>query len=235
MACLLPGLGGKLFADTGRRCWTTAHPYRERAHGPQGRGCTGDGRQRRARAAHLSRAGEGGGAYRRHVCPEPRRGGGCRPRADIEISDQRRGLRLRHHRRRGRGAAGRRSDQALRPSRHPRQRRRLQQGDPVRRPRQPDDGGVGQDHRRQPDRADASYQGGGARHEGSGPGPHRQHLIRGGARAYGLVHRLCGVEGGPHPPHALHGGGLGARDAGQLRGAGPAGGHAGDRQPAARA
>ena len=36
----------------------------------------------------------------------------------------------------------------LRPSRHPRQRRRLQQGDPVRRPRRPDDGGMGQDHRR---------------------------------------------------------------------------------------
>ena len=132
-------------------------------------------------------------------------------------------------------AAGRRGDRALRPSRHPGQRRRLQQGDPVRRPRQSDDRGVGQDHGRQPDRADAPDQGGGAGHEGAGAGPHRQHRIGGGARADRLVDRLCGVEGGAHPPDALHGGGLGARDAGQLRGAGPAGGHARDRQSAPRA
>ena len=43
-----------------------------------------------------------------------------------------------------------------------------------------------------------------------------------------LVDRLRGVEGGPDPPHPLHGGGLGARDSRQLRGAGPAGGHARD-------
>ena len=55
-----------------------------------------------------------------------------------------------------------------------------------------------------------------------------------GLGPHGLVHRLCGVEGRPHPPHALHGGGAGARDAGQLRGAGPAGGHARDRQSPAR-
>jgi len=53
-------------------------------------------------------------------------------------------------------------------------------------------------------------------------------------RADGLLHRLCSVEGGPHSPHALHGGGTRARDARQLRGAGTAGGHAGDVQPAAR-
>ena len=44
-------------------------------------------------------------------------------------------------------------------------------------------GGVGQDHGRQPDRADAPHQGGGAGHEGPGPGPHRQHRLGGGARA----------------------------------------------------
>ena len=67
------------------------------------------------------------------------------------------------------------------------------------------------------------------------PRPHRQHLIRVGDRTDGLVDRLCGVEGGPHPPDALHGGGLGARDIGQLRRAGPFGWNACDGQSAARA
>jgi hypothetical protein len=40
-------------------------------------------RQRRARAAHLSRAGEGGRVYRRNVRAEPRRSGGYRARADL--------------------------------------------------------------------------------------------------------------------------------------------------------
>ena len=81
----------------------------------------------------------------------------------LELSDQRCGVRLRHHRWRGRGAADRRRDQAPRPHRHPGQRRRLQQGDPVHRSRQPYARGVGQDHGRQPDGADAADQGGGAR------------------------------------------------------------------------
>ena len=55
-----------------------------------------------------------------------------------------------------------------------------------------------------------------------------------GLRADRLIHRLCGVEGGPHPSHALHGGGAGARDAGQLRGAGTAGRHARNCQSPAR-
>ena len=67
-----------------------------------------------------------------------------------------------------------------------------------------------------------------------GRGPYRQHCVRGGASANGLVHRLCGVEGWPHPPHTLHGGGTGARDSRQLRGAGAAGGHARDIQSPTR-
>ena len=136
MACLRRALGTKLPADTGGAARHQRIRSQEDVHGAQGGGCTGDGRQRRARAAHLSRAGEGGRACRRHVCPEPRPGRGRRPRAGIQLSDQRRGVRLRHHRWRGRGAADRRRDPAPRPHRHPRQRRRLQQGDPVHRPRQ---------------------------------------------------------------------------------------------------
>jgi hypothetical protein len=45
-----------------------------------------------------------------------------------------------------------------------------------------------------------------------------------GAPADGFLHRLCGSEGRPDPPDTLHGRGDGARDAGQLRGAGSAGG-----------
>ena len=80
-----------------------------------------------------------------------------------------------------------------------------------------------------------AYEDGGAGHEGARPRPHRQHLIRSRARAYRFVDRLCGFEGGSDPPDALHGGGLGPRDAGQLRGAGPSRGHACDRQSPARA
>ena len=50
----------------------------------------------------------------------------------------------------------------------------------------------------------------------------------------GFVHRLCGFESGADPPDPLHGGGAGARDPGELRGTGVAGGHPCDRQPAAR-
>ena len=176
------------------------------------------------------RAGEGRRACRGHVRPEPGPGGGRRPRAGIELSGQRRGVRLRHHRRRCSREGGRRGDAAFRRSRHPRQRRRLQQGDPVRRSRQSNDRGVGQDHRGQPDRAYAPDQGGGSRHEGAGTRPRRQHLVGVGDRADRLVDRLCGVEGGADPPDALHGGGHGARDIGQLRGAGPARGHPCHRQ-----
>jgi short chain dehydrogenase len=41
-------------------------------------------------------------------------------------------------------------------------------------------------------------------------------------------------KSGSDPPDALHGGGVGPRDIGQLRGAGPVGGHARHRQSAAR-
>jgi len=42
-------------------------------------------------------------------------------------------------------------------------------------------------------------------------------------------------QGGPHSSHALHGGGAGTPRPGQLRGAGPAGGHTRNLQPPARA
>ena len=96
-------------------------------------------------------------------------------------------------------------------------------------------GGMGQDHGRQPDGADAPDQGGGAGHEGAGARPHRQHRFGRRAQPDRLFDRLCGVEGGADSSDALHGGGAGAGDAGQLRGAGPAGGHARDRQSPARA
>ncbi len=67
-----------------------------------------------------------------------------------------------------------------------------------------------------------------------GQRPHRQHLVGVRNRADRLVDRLCRVEGGPRPADALHGGGSGARDAGQLCRAGLVGGHARDRQSAAR-
>ena len=51
----------------------------------------------------------------------------------------------------------------------------------------------------------------------------------------GLVDRLCRIEGGADPSDALHGGGPGARDIGQLRGAGIIGRNAGDRQSSPRA
>ena len=149
-----------------------------------------------------------------------------------QLPDQCRRLRLRHHRcRRGRHA-DRRRHQALRPARYPGQRRRLQQVGRVPRPRQPDRGTLGQDHGGQPDRPDAPDQGRGAGHEGAGAGPDRQHLVRRRTDADRVVDRLCGVEGRPDPPDALHGGGAGARDAGELRRARPAGGHARHRQPA---
>src|SRR3712207_8385767 len=47
-----------------------------------------------------------------------------------------------------------------------RSRRRLQQGGTLPRPRRPDRPGVGPDHGREPDGADAPRQGGGAHHEG---------------------------------------------------------------------
>jgi 3-oxoacyl-[acyl-carrier protein] reductase len=49
-----------------------------------------------------------------------------------------------------------------------------------------------------------------------------------GAEPHRLVHRLCRVEGRAHTSDQVHGGGAGARDAGQLRRAGPAGRHARD-------
>jgi NAD(P)-dependent dehydrogenase (short-subunit alcohol dehydrogenase family) len=52
-----------------------------------------------------------GRACRRYVCPELRPGRECRARADVATPDRRRGLYLRHHRRRGRRAADRRRDQ----------------------------------------------------------------------------------------------------------------------------
>ena len=97
----------------------------------------------------------------------------------------------------------------LRTPRYPRQRRRLQQGNPVRRPRQPDDGGLGQDHCRQPDRTDAADQGSRAAYEGAGEGPHRQYLLGVGSRADRLLDRLCGLEGRADPSDTLHGGGAG--------------------------
>ncbi len=55
---------------------------------------------------------------------------------------------------------------------------------------------------------------------------HREHRFRRGARADRIVDRLCRVEGGADPPDEMHGRGAGHRDACELRGTRPAGGHA---------
>ena len=58
--------------------------------------------------------------------------------------------------------------------------------------------GVDQDHRRQPHRADALHQGGGAGDEEAGQRPHRQHRVGRGACAERLIDRLRGLQGRPH-------------------------------------
>ena len=65
-------------------------------------------------------------------------------------------LRLRRDPARPGAASGRRRGEALRPARHPDQRRRLQQIDPLHRPRRPHLRGMDEDHRHQPHRTDAA-------------------------------------------------------------------------------
>ena len=113
-----------------------------------------------------------------------------------------------------------------RPSRHPRQQRRLEHRHPVPRSRRAHRGRLGPPPEHEPARPVPPRQGGGAAHAQAGRGPHRQHRLDRRTAPHRQLHRLRDEQGRARPPHALPRGGAGPRHHRELRGARPHRGHA---------